>query len=129
MENRRILIDTSILIDYLRCIDKQKTKFVSLFKEYTLCVSTITIFELLNGATTEDKQLVIKKVLKPLVIVDFNISCAEKASEIFRILRKQNKLIEFRDILIGATAIENDLPVATFNKKHFERLPDIELIT
>jgi tRNA(fMet)-specific endonuclease VapC len=61
-------------------------------------------------------------------MIDFYFRCAEKASEIYRELKAQNKMIDFRDILIGATAIANDLPIATSNKKHFERLVDIKII-
>jgi tRNA(fMet)-specific endonuclease VapC len=40
----------------------------------------------------------------------------------------QNKLIEIRDLLIGASALVNQFPVATSNKKHFERLSGITII-
>lgn len=41
--------------------------------------------------------------------------------------RKKNKIIEFRDIFIAATAITNDMPLSTLNVKHFERIDDLEL--
>jgi len=41
--------------------------------------------------------------------------------------RKKNKIIEFRDIFIAATAITNDMPLSTLNIKHFERIDDLEL--
>jgi predicted nucleic acid-binding protein len=46
MENRRVLIDTGIVIDYLRKKNKENTKFVELFKAYDLCISVISVFEL-----------------------------------------------------------------------------------
>lgn len=128
MEYPAVLIDTSLVIDYLRNTDKTTTKFISLFKIYDLHLSVITVFELLNGATTEAKIIDIRKICNSLTIVDFDIRCAEKASEIYRELRIQNKMIEFRDILIGATAMVHNLPVSTFNKKHFERLRNIKMI-
>jgi predicted nucleic acid-binding protein len=128
MEYREVLIDTSLEIDYLRNADKPTTKFISLFKAYDLYISVITVFELLNGATTEEKLTDIRKIFNTLTTIDIDVRCAEKASEIYRELKIQNKLIEFRDILIGATAIVNNLPVATLNKKHFERLRDITII-
>lgn len=123
MEHSRILIDTSIIIDYLRNPDKQSTKFIRLFKKYEISISVITVFELLNGATTEDKFKEIEKIYSKLNILDFDLFCAHKASEIYRDLRHKNKMIDFRDILIGATSIHHKLHVATLNKKHFERLP------
>lgn len=41
--------------------------------------------------------------------------------------RKKNKIIEFRDIFIAATAITNDMPLSTLNIKHFERIDGLEL--
>jgi tRNA(fMet)-specific endonuclease VapC len=128
MEYRAVLIDTSLVIDYLRSADKPTTRFISLFKAHDLVISVISVFELLNGATTKEKITDIRKICKSLTIIDFNVECAEKASEIYRELKTQNKLIEFRDILIGATAIANNYPLATSNKKHFERLREIKLI-
>jgi tRNA(fMet)-specific endonuclease VapC len=128
MEYRAVLIDTSIVIDYLRSADKPGTKFISHFKASELHISVITVFELLNGATNDAKITDIRKILNSLSILDFDFRCAEKASEIYRKLRIQNKMIEFRDILIGATAIVNNLPVSTFNKKHFDRLDDLKII-
>jgi len=128
MENRGILIDTSIVIDYLRSAEKENTKFINLFKNNELYMSVITVFELFNGATSKDKQNDIEKLLNILNIKDFDVKTAKIASDIYRDLRQQNKLIEFRDILIGATALQNSLPIATLNKKHFERLNKIILI-
>jgi len=128
MEYRAVLIDTSLVIDYLRSADKSTTRLIGLFKAHDLVISVISVFELLNGATNEEKITDIRKICKSLTIIDFNFECAEKASEIYRELKTQNKLIEFRDILIGATAITNNFPLATSNKKHFERLRDIALI-
>ncbi len=60
MENRRVLVDTSIVIDYLRRQDRPDTKFVKIFKDNELCLSAISIFELYNGATTTNKNKILK---------------------------------------------------------------------
>lgn len=128
MENRKVLADTSLLIDYLRIADKPNSQFIQLFKNHNLHISVISVFELLNGATTESKMSDIKKLCKNLGIIDFDLPCAEKASEIYRELKSRNKMIEFRDILIGATALVHDIPIATLNVKHFERISGIQII-
>lgn len=125
MENRRILIDTSVIIDYLRSTDRQKTLFVSLFNQYELCLSVITVFELYNGAVTLSKKHDIQILCDELYIIDLNLETAKLASEIYLNLRKKNKIIEFRDILIGATAMHLDLMIATLNKKHFKRIENL----
>lgn len=57
METRGILVDTSIIIDYLRTPNKAKSGFISLFqKRNPLFISSITVFELFNGATDNKKE-------------------------------------------------------------------------
>ena len=53
---------------------------------------------------------------------------AEIASSIAKKLKAENKIIEFRDIFIAATAIANNMPLTTLNIKHFNRIDDLELI-
>lgn len=128
MENRQVLADTSILIDYLRCVNKPNSMFIRLYQNHALHISVISIFELLNGATNEAKLIDVNRLCGNLVILDFNQACAEKASEIYRGLRIRNQMIEFRDILIGATALLYNMPIATLNIKHFDRLSGIQII-
>jgi predicted nucleic acid-binding protein len=129
MENRKILVDTSVIIDYLRNKNKQKSIFIKLFKEYDLCLSVITAFELFNGATTENKKNDIEILCKELEIIDFDFETAKLSSSIYLDLCKMNKLIEFRDILIGATAIQKNIQIATLNLKHFVRIKNIKILT
>ncbi len=128
MENRRILIDTSIVIDYLRKKNKSKSQFVELFKKCELHISVISVFELYNGASSESKKNEIKIVCDIIKIIDFDLETAKLSSEIYRKLRDKHKLIEFRDILIGATAVKNDMPISTLNKKHFVRIEGLEVL-
>ncbi len=129
MENRRVLIDTSIVIEYLRSQNRKVSAFVKLFKDNDLCISAISIFELYNGATNESKKHDIEILCYELENIDFDTDTAKTASEIYRNLRSKNKIIEFRDILISATAIRYNLPIATLNVKHFERIENLQLIS
>jgi len=54
--------------------------------------------------------------------------CANEAARIVKQLKSKNQIIEIPDILIGATAIANELPLATLNKKHFERIENLILV-
>jgi tRNA(fMet)-specific endonuclease VapC len=129
MENRRVLIDTSIVIEYLRSQNRKVSAFVKLFKDNDLCISAISIFELYNGATNESKKQDIEILCYEIENIDFDINTAKTASEIYRNLRSKNKIIEFRDILISATAIQYNLPIATLNVKHFEQIENLQLVS
>ena len=128
MESSRILIDTSIVIDYLRSNSRQQTNFTKLFSDNELYLSSISVFELFNGATSEAKKQDVEQVCQQISVLDFNLDTAKIASEIYLDLRAKNKLIEFRDILIAASALQHTLPIATLNRKHFERIEWLELV-
>ena len=61
-------------------------------------------------------------------IIPLGESEVELASFIIKKLKSQNKLLELPDILIGATALTNNLELATLNKVHFERIENLKLI-
>jgi len=129
MENRRILIDTSIVIEYLRSSEREHSTFVKLFKDNDLCISVISIFELYNGATTEEKKQEIIELSKEIEVFDFTLETAKIASAIYLELRKKNKLIEFRDILIASSALQFGIEIATLNRKHFERIDKLKFLS
>jgi len=127
MEFPKLLIDTSIIIDFLRKKNKENTLFWKIINEYACYISTITEFELFCGAITDEKKLELEKIINSLQIINFDENASLKSAEIFLSLRSKNKNIEFRDIFIAATAIVADLPLSTLNQKHFNRISELKL--
>lgn len=126
MGSRRVLIDTSILIEYFRKRDKTKTLLFKLIKnDYHLAVSTITYFEYLNGSANE---LFSKKLFSIIEIKSFDEFQSKKASEIFKDLKRKNLLVDFRDILIAACALCENIPLCTLNIKHFTRIENLTIL-
>ena len=122
-----MVIDTSIFIEFLRAKAKKSTVLYRLAEEDFLCTTSITIFELLMGATDLNKKKDIEILTKDLIILPFTDQSAIDAGNIFHNLRRNNKLIEFRDIFIASICISNDLPLVTTNLKHFERIEGLKL--
>jgi len=126
LEYQRILVDTSIFIDYFRKKNKQNTQLYILRKKgYEFVTSSICYFEYMSGSKNEAFDLVL---FNNIEVVNFDKEQAHIASQIFRDLKRRNKIIEFRDILISASAIALDIPLATLNKRHFERIEDLTLL-
>lgn len=123
-----LLVDTSILIDYLRKKDKKKTQFYKIVNNYDLYVSTITLFELYAGAKDDRKMRDIENIIEYLEILPFTGNAAEKAGKIYISLRAENKVIEAKDLFIAATALSHDYPIMTLNVKHFDRIPNLNLL-
>ena len=128
MEDGGMVIDTSVFIDYLRAKNKAKTALQNLPDDAIIYVSSVTLYELYMGATTPQKWVDIKTLTDDIPVLPFTKAVAEKAAIIYHELRNTNKLIEFRDIFIAATAIINEFPVLTRNRKHFKRIKGLTIV-
>lgn len=130
MENRKILVDSTLLIDFLRKMNKEKSILWRLREKYNnLSISTISVFELYAGATSTKKLEDVEILLRWFEVIGFSDEIAELAGKLLVQMRKKNLLIEYRDLFIGATAVFSDMELATFNTKHFENIPGIKLFT
>lgn len=125
MEHSRILVDTSIFIEFLRKQNKTNTELFKIPDSIIISISTVTLFELFAGATDEHKWQDIIELTEDLPVVPFSKEIAENAAKIFQKLKQKNKIIDFRDIFIAATGITKGIPVKTLNKKHFGRIDDL----
>ena len=123
-----ILLDSSILIDLFRKKNKEKTLFYKLSRtEEDFCISSITNYEIGIG-NRKSHTAYWENLTEILTILPFDKSCSEKAIAIYLNLLKNNKMIDLADILIGATALTHDIPLATLNTKHFERIKGLKII-
>jgi len=128
MAHRRVLVDTSIIIDFLRKQNKKKSYLWRIKENNTCFMSSVTLFELLAGAKTERHFDDIKRITKWIESICFDDDIAKIASEILKELRAKNDIIDFRDIFIGATAKCYNLHIATLNTGHFQRVSDLSVI-
>jgi len=122
-----MVVDTSIFIEFLRKKNKTETVLFSLPENVQLAISSITLYELLMGATNKSKKEDIKLLTEDLLVLPFDRKVAEKSGEIYHQLRKENNMIEFRDIFIAATCLVYQMPVKTLNQKHFKRIANLEI--
>lgn len=124
----KIVIDSSIIIDYLRG-GKKWDGFISLAEteqDLQLFLPTIVIFELYSGTSTKN----IKKLQEMIYFIsqferiDLNEHIARLAGELSRDTKQH---IQAPDYIIAASALQANAQVVTLNKKHFEQIPNISL--
>ena len=72
-------------------------------------------------------QRITHEVLSRVTILDFSLSEAVVAGDIFADLARRGVLIGVEDVLIGATALVREYTVVTGNVRHFERIPDLQV--
>ena len=124
---KKYLLDTNICIFFIKGQYELNKKIVEIGVENCF-ISEITVAELKygieNSKTIEAMRIVVEAFITKFAIIpiynSLDIYAKEKAN-----LRKEGLLIDDFDILIGATAIANDMVMVTNNVAHLNRLNDI----
>jgi len=120
---RRICIDSDVLIALLNKDEKTKQILESLDGDFY--ITTVNTFEVWYGRKKTEPVFEALEWLHPLEMDD---KAARLAGDILRKLKEDGKIIDMRDLLIGAICINNDVELVTYNRKHFERLKEFGLI-
>ncbi len=128
MAHEAILIDTSVLIDHLRKSKKDETLLFRVLDRRNIWISVITEFELAVGVNEANREF-IANLLAQISIFPLDSVCIQSAVTIYRSLKARNQLISLPDILIAATAVSNQLPLLTFNRKHFDRVAGLTALS
>ncbi len=123
------LLDTNIIIFFFRNKHRITEKLDEIGIEHC-CISEITLAELKYGAAYSQKPVKHYKEIEQLL--DFiSVMPVTSAIDLFATekarLRKLGTPIDDFDLLIGCTAIANDMVIVTNNTKHFQRLNNIQL--
>lgn len=128
MADKIVLADTSILIDLFRKSEKTNSIFVQLaLQGYQFQISAITEYEVYSGATAAQLPFW-DDLLEKINVLPFNKDVVKQAVIINRQLKQKRKQIDLADLFIAATAITNNLPFATLNRKHFERIETLDIV-
>lgn len=128
MADKKIIIDTSVLIEYFRKTDKNKTTLVQLSLEFNhIYISSITEFEIFNGATPNQIQFW-NELISKLTVLDFDSQAARVAATVVNNLKKKRKSIDKPDLFIASTALVHKMSLATLNKKDFEVIDSLNVI-
>ena len=97
-------------------------------------VAAITVAELWHGverATGGHKAHrlhYLQSILRPLPIIPYTDQTAREHARIWAQLEAAGTMIGAYDVIVAATALERGSEVATFNKRHFDRIPGLKVI-
>ena len=128
MADEKLMVDSTILIEYFRKTDKANSKLVSHFRNYDhLYISSVTEFEVVNGATERHLKFW-DGMLARFTILDFDSNAARQAAKVVVQLKIKRKTIDKPDLFIAATAVVNSLTLDTLNIKHFEHIESLSLL-
>ena len=115
-----ILVDTSILIDYFRKQNKEKTILYHLFsEEEDFAISVITKYQLMLGSN-HLQDLFWIALLQKVNIISLDESIIDETVRIKKELKTKNQEIGLADMLIVATTKFHQFRLATLNINHFK---------
>lgn len=124
-EIKPFLIDSDVLIDFLRGRQEAKDFLVNACQERRLLISSINLMEVYSGKDVKDenKRKVIDDFLNSFEIVDFNQEIAKNAG-----LIRANGGLPFADAIVGASALGIGAILVTRNVKHFIGIENLETL-
>lgn len=123
------MLDTNICIFFIKG-QYELNKKIADVGEQNCFISEITVAELKygieNSKTIDAMRPIVEAFITKFAIIpifnSLDVYAKEKAK-----LRRQGQMIDDFDILIGATAIANEMIMVTNNVEHLKRLENIQI--
>lgn len=120
----KLLLDTTIIIDYLRGDEKAATYIQRLTSPM---ISIITEAEVYEGARDKKDLRRIEKTLASFTIIPVTPQICKVAIQILKQYRLSHGLLTL-DALIAATAVTYNYSLVTSNVKHFRAIKELSVI-
>jgi predicted nucleic acid-binding protein len=117
-----LLIDTDVLVDYLRANDKAIDFLES--QTQTLLISSLSIAELYVGVKNGKERVILDDFVEAFEVIPLTTAIAQKGGLYRRDYGKSHG-VGLADALIAATAQIEDATLVTLNQKHFPMIQNI----
>jgi tRNA(fMet)-specific endonuclease VapC len=124
-----ILADTDVLIDYLNGKQPIFDQVSEYIRSDNLQTSSVNCFELLSGARSGKRADRVHRLVDTIAVLPLDLDSARKAAEVRQRLEESGGSIGMADSLVAGIALANDLPLMTRNRKHFEAVEGLRLIS
>ena len=120
-----ICLDTNILIE----ITKDNKETISNINKISepLCISSITVMEMLCGSRNKQEANTLKVFMEQFNIININEKASLLATNLIATYAKSHHL-DIPDALIAASCIESNTMLWTYNLKDFRYLPKLQLL-
>ena len=131
MNGRKILVDTSIWIDYFKNRSSRIAgKLDEMLVKDEVYVPKIVIAELIQGARSEREISIIEEFVEAFNIIDQGEGTWAKAGKLSFTLKRKGKNINLSDCYIAVIAQEYDCQIFTLDVhfKEIQKYIDINLV-
>lgn len=118
----RLLLDTDVLIDYLRGVPEAVTYLES--RKEVFLISAVTVGELYAGVREGLERKALDAFMQAFEIIVLDASLAERGGLLRRDYGKSHGT-GLADALIAASAERQEAVLVTLNRKHFPMLREV----
>jgi tRNA(fMet)-specific endonuclease VapC len=127
METTQLVLDSDIVIDYLR---RRSLTLADALRRFQCALTAITVYELQAvPSLTQTQADLLSQLLGQMKVLAFDSTSANHAARVWRTLSTRGQLIGLPDILLAGVCLAYSLPLLTRNIEHFSRVSDLRLIT
>ena len=127
-----MLFDTTFLIDFqreaLRRTPGKAFDFLETHGEAPVWISILTYGEMAEGFSEAEKEDFLN-LMQPYQVVGLTEETAWRYGQLSRLLRAGGTPLGDNDLWIASTALEMDAQLVTRNRRHFDRIPGLRLLT
>jgi len=127
----RKMLDTNICIYIIKNRPKSVRERFETFKVGQLCLSSITVSELIYGAykSSDPKKNLqaLEMFLMPFEIMEYGYDAAQQYGRLRASLEKRGRVIGGLDMQIAAHALSLDMAIVTNNEKEFVRVDGLRV--
>lgn len=120
----RYLIDTDVLIEYLRGSD-QAAEFLEQL-EGELLISALTVAELFSGARGSDELDALDQFMRAFEVVPVDEPLARGWGQLRQEYHASHG-VGLSDALIAASAGDREAELVTFNRRHYPMVEDLSV--
>jgi len=124
-----IVADTDVLIDFLAGREPASGAVLKAREKDALVTTSVSRFELLSGARTDEERLEFLRLLDSLRTLPLDSGAADRAARIYRTLEETGKRIDPGDCLIAGITMQHGGTLLSRNRKHFSRIKGLTLAT
>ena len=126
----RALLDTDIFSHVLKAKDVTVVRHAAAYQEEfgAFTVSAVTVMEIVKGFQRVQREDALDRFLRGVAgvhVIAFDTETATLAGRIYGDLERTGQPIGRADPMIAATAIRQDLALATRNTTHFQRIQSL----
>ena len=121
-----IILDTDVIIDYIRGFAKAQQFLDSTYKKQRYSISFVTAVELIKGARDKKAQKVAEELISKFQIVEMGETISRRCFDLVKRYHLNHSLA-LADSLIASSALEYRAKLLTKNLKDYDFIPKLKV--